>query len=247
MMKAFFLAMVLVGLVVCSSAEASQPVVTDSRIKTFVYNENDVYNLYTQYGYQTNIEFGPDEEIVTISVGDRIAWQIVPVGRRLFIRPMEEHASTNMTVVTTEHAYQFDLSSSGSGKPKPTETLAYVVRFYYPEEDERLRMAPPVDAAEMVMASVPPVEQYNYRYTFAGPDQLAPLKVYDNGEETYLRFQPAVIDMKPRVYAVGPDGKEYPVRVYMAEAGVLMVDAVVPKLALRYGSKDVVYVYNEGI
>jgi len=118
------------------------PVVTDSRIKTFVYNENDVYSMLTHYGYQCNIEFGRNEEIETVSVGDRIGWQIVPSGRRLFIRAMEENAHTNMTVVTNRRAYQFDLRSSGA-KARDREELVYVVRFYYPDDPSKSSAPPP--------------------------------------------------------------------------------------------------------
>lgn len=110
------------------------PIATDSRIKTFVYNENDVYRLLTHYGYQLNVEFGNKEEIETISVGDRTGWQIIPAGQRLFIRAMEDKAHTNMTVVTNRHAYQFDLYSAPPGQ-QGWDELVYVVRFYYPADD----------------------------------------------------------------------------------------------------------------
>jgi type IV secretion system protein VirB9 len=113
------------------------PLTTDSRIKTFVFNENDVYRLLTHYGYQLNIEFGNKEEIETISVGDRTGWQIIPAGQRLFVRAMEDKAHTNMTVVTNRHAYQFDLYSSPPGE-QGWDELVYVVRFYYPEEQDLL-------------------------------------------------------------------------------------------------------------
>lgn len=237
----------LVVLVGVTSANASEPVVTDSRIKTFVYNEYDVYNIYTHYGYQTNIEFARGEEIATVSVGDRIAWQIVPVGNRLFIRPMEEDASTNMTIITSERAYQFDLTSSGPGKLKPSEELAYVVRFYYPEDDERLRIAPPVQMAEMVPPPVAPAASYNYRYTFTGPDTIAPLKVFDNGTETFFRLQPAPEGSDAQIFAVGPDGKEYPLGTRVADNGFVAVNTVAHKFVVRYSQADFVCIYNEGI
>ena len=47
------------------------PVTTDSRIRTLVYNPNEVYQLKFYYGYQSFIEFSEDEEIEMISVGER--------------------------------------------------------------------------------------------------------------------------------------------------------------------------------
>ena len=91
----------------------AQPITSDSRIKTFVYNPNEVFTITTHYGYQSNIEFGPKETIDTISVGDRVGWQIIPAGRRLFIRAMEENAHTNMTIVTNMRAYIQKLRKHG--------------------------------------------------------------------------------------------------------------------------------------
>jgi hypothetical protein len=88
------------SMMLASLASAAQPITTDSRIKTLVFNPNEVFTITTHYGYQSNIEFGPKEVIDTISVGDRIGWQITPAGRRLFIRAQEENAHTNMTVIT---------------------------------------------------------------------------------------------------------------------------------------------------
>lgn len=114
-------------------AHASVPIVADSRIKTLVYNENEVYSITTHYGYQANVEFGNNETIEAVSVGDRVGWQIVPAGRRLFVRAMEENAHTNMTIVTSKRAYQFDLHSSSSNAVYGSAELTYVLRFYYPD------------------------------------------------------------------------------------------------------------------
>ena len=103
----------------------------DKRIKVLRFDPNDIYTIYTLYGYQTNIEFGRGETIRTISVGDRSLWQIVPSGHRLFIRPMDDEVTTNMTVITDRHTYQFDLKS-GKGALRANPRLVYVARFTYP-------------------------------------------------------------------------------------------------------------------
>ncbi len=103
----------------------------DGRIKMLEYHANDIYTVHTLYGYQTNVEFESEEQVQTISVGDRSMWQIIPAGNRLFIRPMDEDVATNMTVITNVRAYQFDLKA-GKGTPKENPGLVYVVRFMYP-------------------------------------------------------------------------------------------------------------------
>lgn len=110
----------------------------DGRIKLLAYDANDIYTLTTRVGYQTNVEFGQREEIETISVGDRSYWQIIPSGNRLFIRPLESNAATNMTVITSRHSYQFDLKSVDG----ETRGITYVARFTYPEA-QRYRSVEP--------------------------------------------------------------------------------------------------------
>jgi len=88
------------------AADDMDPILSqqDSRIKLLPYDESDVYTITTRPGYQTNVVFGRGEEIQTISVGDRSFWQLIPAGNRLFIRPMNEDVSTNMTILTNRHS-----------------------------------------------------------------------------------------------------------------------------------------------
>lgn len=107
------------------------PIVTDSRIKTFVYSENEVFKLVMHYGFQSHIVFDKHELIQTVSVGDSYAWKITPVENRIFVKPLEESAYTNMTVVTDKRTYQFDLVSKAPGE-NLEDGLVYMVRFFYP-------------------------------------------------------------------------------------------------------------------
>lgn len=122
----------------CMIAEfsiADEPITTDNRIKTYVYNENEVYPLMVYYGYQTSIEFAKDEELSSVSLGDTYAWNVNTVGRRVFIKPLEESMHTNMTILTNKRAYQFDLFSK-KVEPGFNKDLVYVMRFYYPEANK---------------------------------------------------------------------------------------------------------------
>ncbi|PZP86283.1 MAG: hypothetical protein DI582_03495 [Azospirillum brasilense] len=240
-------------------AMAEVPVVTDSRIKTFVYNPNEVFTITTHYGYQSNVEFGEKETIETVSVGDRVAWQIIPAGRRLFIRAQEENARTNMTVVTNIRAYQFDLMSSSADAVFGSEELVYVVRFYYPKENAGMipaiyaappvAMAPtvqqapimPVSTGSMPMAAPAATSAYNYRYTFSGPSNAAPVKIYDDGRSTFFKFRG---NTNPKFAVISSQGEELPVTASAVEPGVYRVDAIAPRFSLRSSGAQVI-VYNE--
>jgi len=236
-----------------ASAQSGAPIVTDSRIKTFVYNENDVFNVLTHYGYQSNVEFGRNEEVQTISVGDRVAWQIVPSGRRLFIRAMEENAHTNMTVVTNKRAYQFDLQASGDAPLTPSEELVYVIRFFYPDEQaigERPVIYSDSAPARMSPASVhqtaapepAPAASMNYEYTYTGPSLLAPLKIYDDGHATYFKLRDPA--RKPQIAVIGPNGQEMQIPYSISPEGYAVVNGTGPRFSLR-DEAGTVTVFNE--
>jgi type IV secretion system protein VirB9 len=298
-------------------AYAAVPITTDSRIKTFVFNENEVYEIVTHYGYQSNIEFGQNEEIVTVSVGDRVGWQIVPAGKRIFIRAMEEKAHTNMTVVTNKRAYQFDIREAGVSPQLASEELVYVVRFYYPDEPGQKPPPPPVSASEFsnfapaaggpvapisslakpepiiaaplaapspapASTSMPPVASsfaptrtaslaplpsapasnfapagassgftptgfapsgpINYNYTYAGPADRAPVKIYDDGQRTYFKFREPGI--RPTIAMATATGSEVPVETVINAEGVAVVNAVASRFSINNGGARIT-VFNE--
>lgn len=125
-------------LLICSSTIGNayigeEPLTTDSRIKTYIYSPNEVFLLVLHYGFQSHIEFGKNESIETITLGDSFAWKVTPLDNRLFIKPMERNIRTNMTIITNKKTYQFDLVAKEleSGDEKD---LVYVIRFQYPKK-----------------------------------------------------------------------------------------------------------------
>ena len=275
-----YILQLLAGLALVFSASATfagQPITTDSRIKTFVYNANEVFSITTHYGYQSNVEFGQKESIETVSVGDRVGWQIIPAGRRLFIRAMEENAHTNMTIITNQRSYQFDLRSSSADAVFGSEELTYVVRFFYsddvssgapmptsyvsdvsplasqqggyasapvyPVASGAIAPAPtPRNAAPVAnVANVAPVSSVNYRYTYSGPNDIAPVKIYDDGRSTYFKFTG---NSNPRVAVITARGETLDVPVRRTNDGLVVVDVVAPRFSINQSGRQVV-VYNE--
>jgi type IV secretion system protein VirB9 len=111
-------------------------ITSDSRIKTYIYNPNEVYLIVVHSGFQSHIEFAKGEEIQTISMGDSYAWKITPLGNRLFIKPLEKNIRTNMTILTNKRTYQFDIVARELDGDDDKD-LVYVVRFYYPSKKIR--------------------------------------------------------------------------------------------------------------
>jgi type IV secretion system protein VirB9 len=108
-------------------------ITTDNKIKTYIYNPNEVYLLVLHFGFHSSIEFAKNEEVKTIVLGDSYAWDIRPVLNRLFVRPLEKNIRTNMTIVTNKRTYEFDIAAMEPEEGHEKD-LVYVIRFYYPKK-----------------------------------------------------------------------------------------------------------------
>ena len=102
----------------------------DPRLVQRLYDPGQVVRIEGRPSVQATIRFGDDELIENVAIGDSNAWQVTPNKRAnlLFVKPLAEKAATNMTVVTNEHTYFFDLLAS----PKVTKPL-YELAFTYPQ------------------------------------------------------------------------------------------------------------------
>lgn len=118
---------------VAMQSYADIPLATDRRIKTYVYNGNEVFLLLVKSGFQSSVEFEKGEEIRTMSLGDAYSWNLTPVENVLFIKPLEDDVRTNMTIITNRRTYQFDVASYEGNDEEYNEDMSYVVRFYYPK------------------------------------------------------------------------------------------------------------------
>lgn len=219
----------------------SQSLPTDSRLRTVLYDPNQVFRFVGHYGFQSSIEFAMGEEIQTVSVGDSVSWQMVPSGHRLFLKPIEQDASTNMTVVTNKRTYHFELDAEETEDIRD-KNMVFVMSFAYPDTSAYIKnissrkdaLPEPVDQPEL----------YRFNYTMSGPEHIAPIKVFDDGEFTYFEFRRknAII---PAFFVVESDNSESLVN-YRMVGDYLVVERVAPRFTLRHGP-DVICVFNEDL
>ena len=103
---------------------------TDARIRTLMYDPDQVVRLDAFFGYQMMVQFGPDERVENVAIGDGSAWQVTPnkAASLLFVKPVEHAARTNMTVVTDRRIYLFELDAQPESAASVIG-ITYVVRF----------------------------------------------------------------------------------------------------------------------
>ncbi|MFV9875727.1 MAG: P-type conjugative transfer protein VirB9 [Rickettsiales endosymbiont of Dermacentor nuttalli] len=218
----------------------AKPMAIDSRIKVIVYNPDDVFKYVGYYGYQANIEFSESEVIDNISLGDTIAWQIVPSGRRIFLKPMEPEATTNMTVITNKRVYYFELHAKNTDDIEDPD-IAFNVRFLYPDESGGEVVRHFTVSAEPDLSEP---ENYNFNYTISGSNKISPIKIFDDSDFTYFQFREKNTEI-PAFFIVDSDGNEGIVN-YRVSGKYIVVERIAPRFTLRLGN-DVVCVFNEAI
>jgi type IV secretion system protein VirB9 len=204
----------------------------DPRIHVVDYDPEAVVELRVALGYQLSVEFDQGERIENVAIGDSLGWQVTPNRRAnlLFLKPMSQRPATNMTVVTNVRRYNFEL---GLRPRAAARSAPFSVRVLY---------APPVVAyIAPPPPPAPPVER-NVAYSYEGSSKTLPVKVFDDGRDTYFAFR--LEEDLPAIYAVDPDGGEAVVNTRQRD-GYVVVDRVVRGFVLRRGS-EVTRIYNDG-
>ncbi len=203
------------------AARLPEPTGVDPHIQSVMFQPDEVVRLRGALGWQIMLEFGPDERIENVSIGDAMAWQVTPnkKARNLFLKPLIKNAATNMTVVTDKRRYAFSLETRPRGLNIP-----WVVRFDYPRE-----------VVEVIEEPLPPPPlPLNFAYGITGDATLRPSRVWDDGLMTYFEFseEKAI----PAIFAGGP-GKDESMVNSSARGRVIVVQQTGSRFTLRTGKK----------
>jgi type IV secretion system protein VirB9 len=216
-----------------------KPQSIDSRLQVVVYNPNDIFKFTGFYGYQASIEFEDSEIIESISMGDSVAWQVVPSGKRLFLKPIEPNATTNMTLLTNKREYHFELHAKEAIDINDPEMI-FKLKFVYPDSNTTLNLLN--SRSEQPIAALDNPENLNFNYTISGEDSIAPIKIFDDGEFTYFEFRDKNAEI-PAFFLVDSRGKEALIN-YRVNGNYIIVERVASSFTLRNG-EDIVCVFNE--
>jgi len=230
---AFLIAVALAGGAAGAPMAYANPI--DARIRTLMYDPDRVTALNAFFGYQLMIQFGADERIENVAIGDGAAWQVTPNkgANLLFIKPFDHAGRTNMTVVTDRRGYLFELNAN-QPKGASAAEMTYVVRFVYPPEPVVVVSPPPPPP--------PPPEQRNRAYTYTGSRALLPSLVFDDGQFTYFKWPDS--ESTPAVFLLAKSGAES-LADYSFRDGYQVVEQTASRFRLRNG-KQVTTLINEG-
>lgn len=245
------------ALLLCTAAAAPahatrepRPIQIDHRVRTVIYQPDQVYKYTGHYHYQSSIEFAPDESILTISMGDSTAWMLNPSGFRLFLKPIEQDATTNMTIITNKRTYLLELHARETDDIDDKE-MVFIMRFLYPNENiggggGRRGSSDDTGSFSRYLDSVPDplsdLGKFNLNYTVAGTDIIAPIRIFDDGQFTYFQFRNKNADL-PAFYMVDDQGNESLIN-FRTRGDYIVVERVAKKFTLRNGTL-IACVFNE--
>lgn len=214
----------------------------DARLKNVHYEADKVVSVHGRLGYQSMIEFASGEQIENVAVGDSAAWQVTPNKRAnlLFLKPLMPKAKTNMTVITDQRTYLFDLSVASAGA-----TPLYNLRFTYgapPAQKPQQRIAYPTLLANAPAPATAPTvvhPKLNFDWKRKGDKEIVPARYYDDGRALYLQWKPGT--PMPALFERDQKGREGLVN-YRLQGQFIVIDQIPSTLVMRLGKKTAVLI-----
>ena len=217
-----------------------RPIGNEKRIKVINYMPNSVISFTGCYMYHSIIEFANDENIETITMGTPNAWQIHPAGNRIFLKPVEDDATTNMTVITNKRMYFFEMRAKYATNIS-SDDIIFMMKFLYSDTMQSGSAIRTVVNASFAPDLSQP-DLYNFKYQISGKtSEIEPILIFDDGEFTYFKFRRMNTEL-PAFFLVNSDGTEGIVN-YRVYSGYIIIERVAKQFTLRHGH-DVICVFN---
>lgn len=218
---------------------------SDARFRTVSYKPNAVYRLVVPYDTSTYLELEQGETVSSYSFNNQkqTAWDIATVQNRVYIRPVESEANTQITLMTNKRVYFFELFAKEPETPDifKDKDFTFYTKFNYPtsEDGEGIKKY-----ATSALPNLDKPEEYNFNYTITGEEAIFPTKIFDDGRFTYFEFKEKG-GVMPAIFTVDSTNHEA-IANYRILGPYVAIETLNARFTLRYGN-DIVCVYNETI
>jgi type IV secretion system protein VirB9 len=204
---------------------------------------------------KTKDETGKDV-IKYIEDGDQ-KWLFEIKGEKLFLKPIDENADTIAIVITNKRTYFFELHVGVASSPFDTR-IPLGINFQYPQDYqaegsegqgettviEYAKKKDPKENKELSAPDLTKPQNYNFNYTISGNDNISPIKIFDDGQFTYLEFRDKNATL-PAVFGVDSNGYEFLLN-FRVIGDYIIIESMSQIMTLRYGS-DMVCIFNEAM
>jgi type IV secretion system protein VirB9 len=200
----------------------------DGRIRTAVYDGNEVYLIQGYVGYEIDLQFEPGETFVGMGSGDIEGLSFVSQDNHLFLKPKAAKVSTNLTVLTTRRPYHFVYTASSLRTDTHNDDMIFAVRFSYPPSNGDVV----ADGVNRMLEQSGADRVRNTDYWYCGSSSIQPVAASDDGIRTRLRF--AAKAEQPAIFVQNDDGSESLLNFSM-DGDDVVIHRVVRQLIVRRG------------
>lgn len=201
----------------------------------FPYIRSNVYKIYLQEGFVTDIRLEPNETVKYIGGGDTMRWKIdtAEAGRvgenrtHIFVKPLQGGISTNLIINTDRRVYQLILESGRMYNP--------MVSWSFPKSEEELRFEEKVK----VYSRINPLNM-KFGYKISNKSlKWAPEDAFRTDSKTYFKMKPDIVNTElPAFFAIDDEGKLLLVSFRYLD-GYFIVDRLVDKGVFVLGKEQV--------
>lgn len=217
----------------------NEPITMDSRIKTYIYNQNEVFPIILHHGYHSHIDFPKSEFVQNIIIGNPVDWDITNRNNQIFLQTYSHDAHTNMTVITNKRTYEFDLIAKNNTEEADYE-LAYAIRFYYPEENIELVGNTEENFYENYLEINDVVKgRINANYIFYGCGDATPVVAFNDARFTYLKFKDGM--NAPRIETFDKGNRIKKAKIFSYN-GYVIIDNIFPEIRLFHEGESVLLI-----
>lgn len=204
----------------------------DPRIRTAVYNTNEVYRLYGYVGYHLDLEFEADETFEALSGGDLEGLTYSAHANVLTLKPKVAYTEMNLAVTTSKRRYYFEYSVSARRPNPDLAPVMYAVRFTYPPAKPAGDGLTDEQRLQLELAKGRQNRARNTDYWFCGNKAVKPTAAADDGVQTRLTF--AARGELPAIFVRNDDGTESLLN-FSIDQGDVLIHRVAPRFIVRRG------------
>lgn len=210
----------------------------------FAYAPNQIYKIYCKVGYLTDLRFKAGEKITFVGGGDTAKWMIDTAETgdisHLYIKPINQNATTNLIVNTTNHTYQIIVVAGEWYNP--------MVSWSYPVEEQMAKKLKKQKDAEFYTERsmhVSNVEHLYFKYKVKGKKDWAPTMIFDDGRKTYIKFEKELSGTLPILFIKERYKKEISMVNYRIKDNCFIVDKVFERAELKMSEDDTVKIVRK--
>ncbi|HEX2494641.1 MAG TPA: TrbG/VirB9 family P-type conjugative transfer protein [Steroidobacter sp.] len=220
----------------CEAARAEllpQPGRLDSRIRTALYDSEQVYRLHAFVGYQIELVFEEDERFAGQGGGDLEGIAFGAHSNHLILKPRAARVGTNLVIYTNRRAYRIDYRVHSHPPDPLVDEVMYAVRFVYPPTPTAADEAAVRGAQiQQALSTARSARARNYDYWFCGDGGVRPIGAFDDGVHTRFTFDPRA--ELPVLFVLNDDGAEALLNFNM-QNGEVVVHRVARRFIVRRG------------